>query len=103
MLSRLSDSEDTIDYARRRREGRANVMTRLTVAAGAEWVSAPMEMRSAPAAAIALTFLSVIPPDTSTRACFLISTTARRTMSGTWKAGSPELAEHYQQGHFWQP
>ena len=57
-------------------------MTRLTVAAGAEWVSAPMEMRSAPAAAIALTFLSVIPPDTSTRACFLISTTARRTMSG---------------------
>ena len=41
-------------------------------------MSAPMEMRSAPAAAMARTFFSVMPPDTSTRACFLINATARR-------------------------
>ena len=80
--SRLSWAEDDINYERRRREGRVSVMTRLTVAAGAEWVSAPMEMRSAPAAAMARTLFRVMPPDTSTRACFLINVTARRTRSG---------------------
>ncbi len=47
--------------------------TRLSVAAGAEWVRAPIEIRSGPAAAIACTFFSVIPPDTSTTACLLIN------------------------------
>ena len=47
--------------------------TRLSVAAGAEWVRAPIEIRSGPAAAIARTFFNVIPPDTSTTAFPLIS------------------------------
>ncbi len=50
---------------RRRRRGSS---TRLSVAAGAEWVRAPIEIRSGPAAAIARTFFNVIPPDTSTTA-----------------------------------
>ena len=75
IVSRVSGGEGRTSYEGRlcRRRGSS---TRLSVAAGAEWVSAPMEMRSGPAAAIARTFFKVIPPDTSTSARPLISLTA---------------------------
>jgi hypothetical protein len=63
-------SKESFRYLLGRRRGSS---TRLSVAAGAEWVRAPMEMRSGPAAAIARTFFNVIPPDTSTSARPLIS------------------------------
>jgi hypothetical protein len=56
--------------------------TRLSVAAGAEWVRAPIEIRSGPAAAIARTFCNVTPPDTSTTAFPLINRIAWRTVAG---------------------
>src|SRR5215510_6126131 len=56
--------------------------SKVIVVAGAECVSAPMEMRSGPAAAITRIFFKVMPPDTSTRARFLISRTAFLTMAG---------------------
>src|SRR5262245_4705319 len=55
---------------------------RLIVAAGAEWVRAPIEMRSGPAAAIARMFFRVMPPETSTSARPLMSFTACLTVAG---------------------
>ena len=66
----------------RRRIVRDGVMTKLSAAAGAECVNAPIEIRSGPASAMARTLLSVIPPDTSMIARLLISLTAWRTMRG---------------------
>src|SRR5574341_1033201 len=56
---------------------RIGTMSMLKSTAGAEWVSAPIEILSGPAAAIFRTFASVTPPDTSIAARFLVSSTAR--------------------------
>ena len=71
--SKFSCVEIIFCYLLDLRDWRRGSSTRLSVAAGAEWVRAPIEMRFGPASAIARMFFNVIPPDTSTTACPLIN------------------------------
>src|SRR5207253_234532 len=72
-------------FARKRQiglRGHCLAISMLRLAAGAEWVRAPTEMKSGPAAAISLTLASVTPPETSITARPLIISTAFR-IAGT--------------------
>src|SRR5256885_11002098 len=73
---------DRVQRERGRQSCHRGTISMLKRAAGAECVSAPMEMRSGPAAAISRTLLKVTPPDTSIVARPLIRSMAVR-MAGT--------------------
>src|SRR5438093_3533132 len=69
---------DRVQRERVRQSCHRGTISMLKRAADAECVSAPTEMRSGPAAASSRTLLKVTPPDTSTVARPLISSTALR-------------------------